>query len=77
MDREQMIAYQGRMKRIWDEEAAINEAGMRVKKGIEQGIEKGIKKVEKMVRRKAKICGTVKLRLLCTGKTYRQNQLFN
>lgn len=39
---EERLAYESRLKRIFDEEAAIVAAELRVKEGIEQGIEKGI-----------------------------------
>ena len=44
MTPEQYFAYEGRMKRIFDEEAAVREAELRVQEGIEKGLQEGLQK---------------------------------
>ena len=56
--KEQMIAYEGRMKRIFDEEAAVREAELREidarREGVEEGIQEGERRGEQKGERKAK-----------------------
>lgn len=44
----EMFAYESRLKRIFDEEAAVREAELRVKEGMEEGIKEGQQKEKEM-----------------------------